>query len=63
MSNKNITIKEGNTAANSFIFKLNNVEEPIIVINETGFLYKGELIEDAGEAYRLFKEFIQVANK
>lgn len=63
MSNENITIKEGNTAANSFIFKLNNVEEPVIVINETGFLYKGELIEDAGEVYRLFKEFIQVANK
>lgn len=63
MSNENITIKEGNTAANSFIFKLNNVEEPVIVINETGFIYKGELIEDAGEVYHLFKEFIQVANK
>ena len=62
MSNETITIKEGNTAANSFIFKLNNMEEPIIVINETGFLYKGELIEDAGEVYRLFKEFIHVAN-
>lgn len=63
MSNENIVVKEGNTAANSFIFKLNNVEEPVIVINETGFIYKGELIEDAGEVYRLFKEFIQVANK
>lgn len=62
MKNKNITIKEGNTAANSFIFKLNNMEEPIIVINETGFLYRGELVEDAGEVYRLFKEFIRVAN-
>lgn len=55
-------LSEGNTAANSFIFKLNNIEEPIIVINEKGFLYRGELVEDAGEVYRLFKEFIRVAN-
>jgi len=36
--------------------------EPIIVINEKGFKYKGELIEDAGEVYRLFKEFLTKAN-
>lgn len=42
MSNENITIKEGHTAATSLVFKLNGVKEPIIVINETGFLYKRE---------------------
>ena len=42
---------------NSFTFYLKN-NEPIIVIDEVGFKYKGELIEDAGEIYKLFKEFL-----
>ena len=42
---------------NSFIFCLNNKE--VIVIDEVGFKYKGELIEDKGEVYRLFKEFLK----
>jgi hypothetical protein len=42
---------------NNFIFCLKN--EPIIVIDEVGFKYKGELIEDKGEVYRLFKEFLK----
>ena len=46
---------------NSFTFSLKD-NEPIIVINEEGFKYKGELIEDAGEVYRLFKEFLTKAN-
>jgi len=44
---------------NSFTFDLGN--NPIIVINEEGFLYKGVLIEDAGEVYELFKEFLKNA--
>tara|TARA_R110000868_G_scaffold101340_1_gene278968 strand:+ start:83 stop:331 length:249 start_codon:yes stop_codon:yes gene_type:complete len=43
----------------SFTFDLGN--NPIIVINEEGFRYKGELIEDAGEVYELFKEFLKNA--
>lgn len=50
------------TPPNSFIFKTGESEEPVIVIDQNGFSYKGELIEDAGEVYRLFKEFITVAN-
>lgn len=46
---------------NSFTFSLKD-NEPIIVIDEEGFNYKGELIEDAGEVYRLFKEFLIKAN-
>ena len=42
---------------NNFIFCLKN--EPVIVIDEVGFKYKGELIEDKGEVYRLFKEFLK----
>jgi hypothetical protein len=34
-------------------------DEPIIVITEDGFKYKGELIEDKGEIYKLLKEFLQ----
>lgn len=58
-----IVAKEGNVAANSFIFKLNDIEDPVIVIDQKGFWYKGELVEDAGEVYQLFKEFITTANK
>lgn len=47
---------------NSFTFNLNG--QQIIVINENGFTYNGKLIEDAGEVYRLFKEFLlQAQNK
>ena len=42
---------------NSFTFYLRN--EPIIVINEDGFKYKGELIEDGGEIYKLLNEFLR----
>jgi hypothetical protein len=41
---------------NNFIFCLKN--EEVIVIDEVGFKYKGELIEDKGEVYKLFKEFL-----
>lgn len=41
---------------NSISFFIKN--EPIIVIDEVGFKYKGELIEDSGEIYKLFKEFL-----
>lgn len=47
---------ESNTI--SFILK----NEPIIVIDEVGFKYKGELIEDSGEVYRLFKEYLKQYN-
>ena len=48
---------------NRFIFKIGDAPEPVIVIDTTGFWYKGELVEDSGEVYRLFKEFIQIANR
>ncbi len=43
---------------NTITFSLKN-NEPVIVLDEVGFKYKGELIEDAGEIYKLFKEFIE----
>ena len=45
------------TDLNSYTF--NGIkDEPIIVITEDGFKYKGELIEDKGEIYKLFKNYL-----
>ena len=52
-----LKISDGTIPLNSFIFNLKN--EPIIIIDEKGFKYKGELIEDSGDVYVLFKEFLQ----
>jgi len=46
---------------NTISFCLKN-NEPIIVIDEVGFKYKGELIEDSGEVYKLFKEYLKQCN-
>lgn len=63
MTNNTQPIKNEFTAPNSFIFKVGDSPDPIIVIDQKGFWYKGNLIEDTGEVYKLFKEFIQIANK
>ena len=63
MENTNNEINPTNwERPNSFIFKVGTNEEPVIVIDEKGFWYKGELVEDAGEVYKLFREFIEGAN-
>jgi hypothetical protein len=53
-------LSDGVIPPNSFILSLNR-EEPIIIIDEEGFKYKGELIKDSGEIYKLFKEFLQTS--
>ena len=55
-------IADASLLPNSFIFTLKD-NEPIIVLSGEGFKYKGELIEDAGEVYKLFKEFLSNANR
>jgi hypothetical protein len=56
MENKLIA-KGTTTNLNSYTF--NGIkDEPIIVINEDGFKYKGELIEDKGEIYQLLKNYL-----
>jgi len=56
MENKLIA-KGITTDLNSYTF--NGIkDEPIIVITEDGFKYKGELIEDKGEIYQLFKNYL-----
>jgi hypothetical protein len=41
---------------NNIIFTIN--DECIITIDDNGFKYKDQLIEDGGEVYRIFKEFL-----
>jgi hypothetical protein len=56
MENKLIA-KGTTTDLNSYTF--NGIKgEPIIVITKDGFKYKGELIEDKGEIYQLFKNYL-----
>jgi hypothetical protein len=53
----------GNTAQpNSITFKSGTPEE-IIRLDSKGFYYRGQLIEDAGEAHRLFLEFMRQSNQ
>ncbi len=44
------------TPNNTISFTLN--EETVLVLTENGFEYKGALIEDAGEAHRVFLEVV-----
>ena len=55
---KNKLIAKGTTTdLDSYTFSI-KTDEPIIVITEDGFKYKGELIEDKGEIYQLFKNYL-----
>lgn len=60
VAGRELSISDEVQEPNSFIFSLDR-EKPIIVIDEVGFKYKGELIEDAGEIYNLFKEYLKTA--
>lgn len=42
----------------SYIFSFRDEKEPTIIIDKEGFRYKGTLIEDTGEVYSLFKDFL-----
>ena len=53
----------GNTTQpNSITFKSGTPEE-IIRLDSKGFYYRDQLIEDAGEAHRLFVEFMRQSNQ
>ena len=55
----------GNIAQNNITFQLqgNSAPEEIIRLDSEGFHYRSQLIEDAGEAHRLFIEFMRQANE
>lgn len=43
-------------------FRVNGQDEPVMVLTKDGFIYKGQMIEDAGEARQLFVDFLKTAN-
>jgi len=54
----------GNTAqSDSITLQSGTAPEEIIRIDSKGFHYRGQFIEDAGEAHRLFVEFMRRANE
>ena len=57
MENLVLNLKPMDVKENSFT--LSQKGETIIVIDSKGFNYKGELIEDAGEVYNLFKSYLE----
>jgi hypothetical protein len=61
----NITFQlQSNSAPKEITFQLqgNSAPKEIIRLDSVGFHYRGQLIEDAGEAHRLFIEFMRQAN-
>lgn len=44
---------------NSIIFRVGTVPDEVIRIDAKGFHYRGQFIEDAGEAHRLLVEFLR----
>jgi hypothetical protein len=44
---------------NSIIFRTDSVPDEVIRIDAEGFHYRGQFIEDAGEAHRLLIEYLR----
>ena len=49
-------------ATDQITFHQNDSKE-VLVLRTDGFYYRGQLVEDAGEAHRLFVEFFKRAKK
>jgi hypothetical protein len=47
-----------NNSDTSMVFNNNDATE-VLRITKEGFIYKGELIEDAGEAYKVWMEVME----
>ena len=57
MSEDAVRADEGNIT-----FKAGNPPEPVMVLTKDGFIYKGQTIEDAGEAHTLFVNWLKTAS-
>ena len=42
------------TPVSSITFRLDPTQEPVLIIDQDGFKYKGELVEDAGRAHKIW---------
>jgi hypothetical protein len=47
---------------NSIAFYVSEDRGPMLILSEDGFVYNGETIVDGGEAYDLFKKWLNQAN-
>jgi len=52
----NIIIQAPDTGSDITFY---NENKPTLTLTKDGFLYKGELIQDAGKAYNLFTDFFE----
>jgi hypothetical protein len=48
---------------NSIFFNCGASAEPVLVLDKDGMIYKGQRIEDAGEAHRVFLEVMAMMKK
>ena len=44
-------------------FRFNKEDKEVLRLDERGFHYKGQTIDDAGKAYRLFMEWMNKAQE
>ena len=47
---------------NNIQFRITGMPEEILKLDANGFHYKGVTVDDAGEAHRLFTEWLKIAN-
>ena len=45
---------------NNIFFNCGNAANPVLVLDKDGMIYKGQRIEDAGEAHRAFLETMKM---
>ena len=57
MSDDSVKADEG-----EIIFKTGNPPQPMMTLTKDGFIYKGQKIDDAGEAHRLFIDWLKTAS-
>ena len=56
------TVGPGNfTPSTDIKFYINSNDDAPLVLTEDGFLYLGKLVTDAGEAHKLFTDFMNKA--
>ena len=56
-------VRSGPAQPNSITLKSGTIPEETIRLDSKGFYYRGQLIEDAGEAHRLFVEFMRQSSQ
>lgn len=56
--NQDLTLQHNEQMEHRVTFN-NDANEPLLILDKDGFTYKGERIEDAGEAHALFLQVLK----